>query len=384
LIAEFVVMPCSLLLASHREADRTDLLERRLRRFHPRCRDAVRVLAERHARIADLAVSFPALLFALAVPRRGLDPARALACVIDGRPLAEVSAAADVPMWLRKLPAEAFCGPIPKLPDGDLFRRQIANHLPRSPKLAPAWLQVVAQAVELAHAPAAIWIAREFVRATPPRVNFARLRLIALWSWFSVQPATLGHQLIDKPWTPDMGMDQALGAADDWRMIVALHLNLGRQPIADMWLDAGQVAGYDFVPLSSIAAIVEEAAVMKNCLRTYGYNLAHNRSRLWSVRRHGERVATLKVACAFRDPLPMIVELKGPGNADVPRELSWAARKWLHMHDLSRVDMVQRKWGTAPLDRALWLSLWRPYWLAGRRIPEWLPIAPSRAALEAL
>ena len=39
-------MPSSLLLASHREAGRTDLLERRLRRFHPRCRDAVRVLAE--------------------------------------------------------------------------------------------------------------------------------------------------------------------------------------------------------------------------------------------------------------------------------------------------------------------------------------------------
>jgi len=134
-----------------------------------------------------------------------------------------------------------------------------------------------------------------------------------------------------------MRMDQALGAADDWRTIIALHLNLGRQPIADMWLAPGQVAAYDFVPLSSTAAIIAEAAAMKNCLRTYGYNLAHNRSRLWSMRRDGARVVTLKVACAFRDPLPMIVELRGPGNADVPRELSWAARKWLHMHDLSQI-----------------------------------------------
>lgn len=377
-------MPASLLPAPLREAGRSGLLERRLRRFHPRCQSAVRALAMRHARIADLAISFPALLFALAIPRPGLDPARALACVIDGRPLAEAATAADLPMWLRKLPVEAFCGPIPKLPDGDVFRRQIANHVPRSPKLAPAWLQVVAEAAELAHAPAAIWIAREFVRAAPVRVNPARLRLIALWSWFSVQPATLGYGLINKPWTPDMRMDQALGAADDWRMIIALHLNLGREPIADMWLAPGQVAGYDFVPLSSTAAIILEAAAMKNCLRTYGYNLAHNRSRLWSVRRDGARVATLKVACAFRDPLPMIVELRGPGNADVPRELSWAARKWLHMHDLSQIDMSQRKWGTAPLDRVLWRSLWRPYWLAKRRIPSWLPIAPSRAALEAL
>ena len=56
----------------------------------------VRALAMRHSRIADLAVSFPALLFALAVPRPRLDPACALARVVDGRALAEVAAAADL------------------------------------------------------------------------------------------------------------------------------------------------------------------------------------------------------------------------------------------------------------------------------------------------
>jgi hypothetical protein len=54
------------------------------------------------------------------------------------------------------------------------------------------------------------------------------------------------------------------------------------------------------------------------------------------------------------------------------------------MHDLSQINMQRRDWGTAPLDRATWTSLWRPYWLAKRRIPERLPIAPSRSALEAL
>jgi hypothetical protein len=179
-------------------------------------------------------------------------------------------------------------------------------------------------------------------------------------------------------------MDQALEAADDWRMVIALHLNLGPEPIADMWLEPGRVAGYDFLPLRSADAITEEAVAMKNCLRSYGNNLAHNRSRLWSVRREGARVATLKVACGFRDPLPMIVELNGAGNADVPPELWSVARRWLNMHDLSRIDMGRRKWGTAPLDRSIWRSLWRPYWLARRQIPEWLPIAPSRAALGAL
>jgi hypothetical protein len=376
-------MTSNLLPAPRRATARADLLERQLRRYRPRHQAAVRALAMQHPRIADLAASFPALLFALAVPRPGLDPARALARVIDGVTLAQVAAAADVPLWLRKLPPEALAAPIMRLPDGEVLRRQIANHLPRSPKLAEPWLRVVANVAELAHESSAVWIAREFVRE-PRLVNPARLRLISLWLWFSRQPATFGRELIDKPWTPDMRIAPALAAADHWRMIIALHVNLGRQPITDMWIHAAHVAGYDFLPLRSIAAITEEADAMRNCLHTYGYNLAHNRSRLFSVRRDGERVATLRVASRYRDPLPNIVELKAAGNAAVPRELWWVARQWLHMSDLSRIDMGQRDWGTAPLDRASWLSLWRPYWLAKRRIPEWLPIAPSRGALEAL
>jgi hypothetical protein len=158
-----------------------------------------------------------------------------------------------------------------------------------------------------------------------------------------------------------MHIGPAVAAADNWRMIVALHMNLGRRPITDMWLETARVAGYDFLPLTSIAAITEEADAMRNCLKTYGDNLAHNRCRLWSVRRNGERVATLRVACRYRDPLPNIVELKGAGNADVPRELWWAARQWLHMHDLPQINMRRRDWDTALLDRTNWLSLWRPY-----------------------
>ncbi|MEA2928746.1 MAG: hypothetical protein QOG38_1174, partial [Hyphomicrobiales bacterium] len=41
-------------------------------------------------------------------------------------------------------------------------------------------------------------------------------------------------------------------------------------------------------------------------------------------------------------------------------------------------------WGAVPLDAAAWRSLWRPYWLAKRRLPRWLPLAPSRDALEVL
>jgi len=251
-------MTSNLMLAPRRRAGRSNLPERRLRRYHPRFQEKVRALAMRHSRFADLAASFPALLFALAVPRPGLDPARALAHVIDGRALAEAAAAADLPLWLRKLPPEAFARPIARLPDGELFRRQIANHLPHSPRLAPKWLQLVAEVAELAHEQAAVWIARELVRE-PSRVKSDRLRRISLWAWFSCQPSTFAHELIERPWTANIRIDAALAAADHWRTLVALHANLGGEPIADMWLQPGRVAGYDFLPLTSIAAITEEA-----------------------------------------------------------------------------------------------------------------------------
>lgn len=169
-----------------------------------------------------------------------------------------------------------------------------------------------------------------------------------------------------------------------WHTNVELHVNLGREPIADVWLRAARVDGYDFLSLTSIAAITEEADAMRNCVRTYGDELAHNHARLWSMRSDGRRVATLSVARTCGDPLPSIAELKGPGNAKAPLAVWWAARRWLHMHDLPQINMGQRDWGKAPLNRATWISLWRPYWLAKRRIPKWLPIAPSRKALEAL
>jgi hypothetical protein len=238
----------------------------------------------------------------------------------------------------------------------------------------------VADVAEWAHEPAAVWIARELVRE-PGRVKLRRLRLVSLWAWFSGQPATFGHGLIEKCWTPEMRIGAALEAADEWRTTIDLHANLGAEPIDDMWLEGGRVAGYDFLPLTSVSATTEEANTMRNCLRTYGPSLAHNRSRLWSVRRNGERVATLNVGCRFRDPLPNIIELEAAGNTEVSPELWWVARHWLHMHDLPQIKIARPNWNSAPFDRATWLSLWRPYWLAKRRIPEWLPIGPSRHAL---
>ena len=89
-----------------------NVIERRLERFSEKHRVTLKTLAARHATLADLALSFPALLFALAVPRAGFDPEPVIKQVINGCGLNELAKLALLPRWLRKLLPESFIKPI--------------------------------------------------------------------------------------------------------------------------------------------------------------------------------------------------------------------------------------------------------------------------------
>jgi hypothetical protein len=355
---------------------RASAVERRLKRFPVRVRSRVAALAARHSRLADLSVSFPALLVALAVPRPGFDPEPAVARVIAGESLGALCQLAGVPNWTRKLAPETFERALPRLPDGDLFRLQIANHLPRSTKLAPVWLEMLAEAAAIGNEQIAIWIAREVIRDAKS-VQRERLRRVCLWAWYSGQVGTRGHALCTNPWTPSISFKAARGEAFNWIEQVKLYLDLGDEPVADMWIEPGAVDGFDFVPLRTAKDVADEAAAMKNCLATYGGHVGRNLSRLWSVRKAGRRVATLEVSTWCGAPFPSIRQLKGIANADCPADLWMAALIWLYSSDVTAVVVNTKRWSEQIAGRDAWVALWRPYWKAKRRLPYWLPLAPS-------
>ena len=363
-----------------RNAAREGLVERRLRSFRPDIQPAVRSLARRHSRLADLAVTFPALLVALAVPRAGIDARPVIGQAIAGMPLTALSMAAGVPLWLRRFPPAYFSQTIPTLPDNHDFRRRIANHLPRSAKRAPMWLAAVANSSGWCNEPLAIWVARNLVQ-NPEHVPLHRLRLVCLWAWFSGRPDAFAHRFIERPWNSEMLFATAVDAANHWHTAIDLYAELGDQTIGDMWAQPGSADGYEFVPLRSRAELDEEARTMRNCVRTYGHALAHNNSRLWSIQKDGRRIATLELSCSGRDPLPNVFGLKAAGNKDVSIEVSLAARRWLHAQDLARMNIKPLEGDAVPLNRTTWTTLWKPYWIAKRRIPDWLPLKPSRHAL---
>jgi hypothetical protein len=338
---------------------------------YPVRQTSIFALSGRNRRLAELAVTFPGLLFALAT--RNGDGAFAIELAIAGAPLKRVATAAGVPLWLRKLPPEAFVAPLAGLPDSERFRLRIANHLPRSPKSAASWLFAVRMAAEWADDDLAVWIAREISRECRG-VTAERLQLLSLYGWFSRRPHTIGYRFTRKPWDAEMGYHQALEEAEAWRKTAVLNLELAGRDL-DPWLTPDIVMGCEFVPLLTADALAEEAKIMRNCVQNFGYRLASNRQRLWSIRCGGERVATLSIACR---PIPEILQLKGPANAEAAKEIWVAALRWINQHDLMAIEQESR---SARLDRQAWITLWRPYWLDKQRIPSWLPLAPCHTVL---
>jgi hypothetical protein len=350
-------------------------------RYPVRHRACIIGFASRHRHLADLAVTFPGLLFAIALSGRDGKGALAIDLAIDGAPLKVVAAAAGVPMWLRRVPTEALNVPIGDLPDSELFRRRIANHLPRSPKLAAGWLAAVRLAAHWCHDDLAIWIAREIMRGA--RISKPeRLQLLSLYAWYSRRPQAAAHRFIRIPWQPGMRYQHALDEADAWRQAVELDLSLANRHL-DPWIESATVNGFEFVPLLSATAIAQESHAMRNCVRTYGYSLARGGNQLWSIQSAGERVATLSVGF-YGEPILHIAQLKGPGNAEAPKPVWVAARRWIDQYDLFAIERKRERAPEVPFDRKTWIEFWRPYWLDKRRIPAWLPLMPSRAALDRL
>jgi hypothetical protein len=363
------------LLARERSRSREQLIAGRLRRFAWRHRTAIEKLAHRDGRLADLALSFPALLFALAVPRRRFDPEPAIEQIIAGAPLAELAATAKVPMWARKLMPEAFLRPLPALPDRELFRRQIPNHLPRSPKVAHRWLEIVANVAFWGHDDLAVWFARRM--ETGDGKWSMNWRPLSLWAWHSAQSDGPAVCFVTRHWTPDMSARQACAAASDWWASVRTSLYLGDDIVGDVWAEPATVNGYTFEPVRTALELIDHARAMNNCARTYDQIIKENAGRIWMVFKNGERVAMLSLGPVRGNPYPTLRQMSGPFNAKVGPEVWLAANNWVRAH--CALELPYRVHSGIPPEN--WRHMWRQYWLAKRRIPYWLTLSPSYHAL---
>lgn len=352
-------------------------LEDAIARFHGRRRPTVRRLALRSPRIADLATTFPAALHALA--SRHTTPKRreqAFALIEAGAQLREVAAALDLPLWLRRLPPEAFTAKLESVPRSDVFARRISNHLPTAPENSAFWLKSVLFGAEAADETFALWLAQQsvFIEHGNPEHLFA---LIAAYAMVSTGPPSRAKSLVVVPWRPEMAIDTAVCAAKSWLNRMRLVLQLRAGVLTDPWLQPGEARGYDFVPLLDDTEILAESHAMQNCADQYADRLARDKCRLFSIRRRGARMATLEIGPHPREAgVLAISQLKARHNLPATTEIWQAAHAWLgSQHDLKRATIGPAP--DRPLDGAMWARLMAIYREQKNGAP-WLPAQANK------
>lgn len=348
--------------------------DRALARFAPEIRGVIAATCARDPRFVDLAQSFPALLHRIAV-RRDESVRESARLVLRGASLQLAAEATGLPLWTRRLPAEAFGRAAHELPGGASFHRRILNVLPPR-RRARGWLDGVARAARWGEEDFVVWSAREIVAAPP----FSPFPMLALFAWYSLRPELLGGGLMTERWSSRLKAKEAMRRAEVWRANLELAFTLGERKI-DPWFEPATVDGLEIRPVASLGDLIAEAEAMRNCVRTYGEELICDTERLWSIRRAGKRIATLSVRYG-EAPFPRIVDLKGPNNRRAPAEAWIAARKWLDAQ--AGAARPELDCWDAPFDRKVWAELWKPYWLARGRIPSELSLAPNPDAFQAL
>lgn len=351
------------------------------RRFAPDQRREVRRLMRLSPRMVDLAQIFPGALHVIATP--DVEPERrrhAMELVLGGALLKEVAQSLGMPIWLRKLPTEAFAGHLPHLPTSETFARRIVNCLPGTRSESALWLRSVAFGAEAVHEDFAIWLAQQqlFAGEGEPQRMFA---VLAAYAWYSGNAHRPASSLIMVPWRPEISFETALCAAKSWLNRIRLCLQLRPGVIADGWLEAGEHKGLTFLPLLNADQLLEEALAMHNCADQYADRIARDRSRLWSVRRrNGQRLATLEIGQHQREAGVLdIVQLKSRHNLPAPLEVWQASHAWMAAQQgLRRAPPLVLP--ARALDGALWETLIQPYRQHKGGSP-WLPAQLTLASL---
>lgn len=358
-------------------------IEQLASRFEPAARREVRRLVRSSSRLADLAAVFPAAIYALAIRSNSAVKRReALTLVEEGAPLRSVAATLELPLWLRRLPPEAFAGPLQGLPSSDSFSRRVANLMPVQPSESAFWLASVAFANKAAHEDFALWLAQQqiFGEAGDPARLFT---VLAAYAWFSGAFLSRAHDLIVVPWRPEMAFDTALCAAKSWFNRLRLVVQLDAGVLTDSWLAGGTSGAYSFVPLLDQRDILAEAHAMQNCADQYADRLVRDRCRLFSIRHNGARVATLEIGSHPRETgVLTISQLKARHNMPAPVEVWQAAHGWLAtQRALKRLPSMVVP--DRPPDTRAWQQLMLPY----RRVKTgatWVPAATSSSTFAAL
>ncbi len=333
-------------------------LETQLRRFPRGYRRRLRKLARGSSRLGELMYTFPALAFVLAAGgQTSAARAKAIRLAKEGRPLPEVADAFELPLWMRRLPPEAFTGAFANVPVSEEFGRRIVNHVPAKPGLTAMWLHWVLFGAQACGESFALWLARQTIYQEDDAGKIPLLPLAA-YAWFSEAEAGIARGLIGKPWHGNMRLGAAVEVCRDWLARVIFDCCHDSGFKSGNWFKTQNACGYRFVPLLTPDDLKEEGERMRNCVATYIQKAASGACLIYSIQHGGQRVATMEVAP--RRLGPAIVQLRAASNAAAHNDVWNAANLWLSRQ--GGYPPVGRDWiAQVPLKPSRWEAVWQPY-----------------------
>ena len=139
-------------------------------------------------------------------------------------------------------------------------------------------------------------------------------------------------QLIGRKLASRMSVATVRQLSDDWHYAVAMADHSSNAVFPDPWVPAGEVAGYEFVPICTPLDLFAEGRTMHNCIASYVPRIVDLQLYIYSVREDDRPVATLAIGSRRRhggNEGPYIRQIAGPCNASIPRKMERAARRWL-------------------------------------------------------
>lgn len=351
-------------------------LENRIRRFPRELQRRLRKLVKGSKQLKDLVYSFPAAIFVLSAGNRSPDlRARGLALVKEGKPLAEVAAALELPLWTRQVPPEAL-GAFGALPDNADFNRRVVNLIPRAEDAASGWLASVSFAAEACNDRMALWLAGQRLRGVDPACG-ASLLPMAAFIWFSQHRDEAAHQLIGKPWQKTMSFRKVAEETRVWIERIILDYCFEDDGAGGGWFKVRKSCGFRIVPLRTAAELREEGERMANCVGSYAKRVADGRCLIYAIQHGSKSVATLEVVADLAHPgKARLAELAGPANTAAPEPVVHAARSWMAKQGrfplMGKVAMAQ-----IPVQQSRWSRIWRSYFEAKPQFAPMLEATPE-------
>ena len=365
------------------KTEKEKAIAQQITRFERGARRRLRKLAGLSPRLGDLILSFPGAAFAIAT--NSFDPDRtgeAVRRVKGGCGLRDVAQPLGLPMWLKRVPPEAFSGTLTVLPDGDKFTRQITGRIPQNPAYASCWLNWVSFAGQAGDDDFALWVAAQkppFVRPVP--VSRVPLRPLAVYAWFSNHGEGPAHELIEKPWQPSMRFETAAKAARKWLDAVAMRFRPRRPRRGPgRYSRRHSGSGLRMVALRTGPQLREEGRVMDHCVGTYAHLVASGDCLIFSVRNGDTRLATMEIRRLSQRKEYGIIQLQGPGNARVPEPVPSFAKSWVERYSIDPASALLSDDEEFTVNPAVWHQLWEPY----ATVKGWSGLESNPASLEKL